>query len=101
VIDPDRFDLDTLMLMQQAFEIVCAKLKIDEANPVGARWRTRLSGCQQRKHFKLAELAKEAITVAMPPPARPSTPLSRLAARGRNRQLKGKRNKSHLAANAS
>ena len=31
-LKPGRFDLDTLKLMQQAFDTVCAKLQMDEGD---------------------------------------------------------------------
>jgi hypothetical protein len=41
-LTPGQFDLDTLMLMQKAFDTVCAKLALDESNQSRATLATEI-----------------------------------------------------------
>ncbi len=71
-LKPGRFDLDTLKLMQQAFDTVCAKLEIDEGNSrrlTLANEIIRLAAEGTRE--QLAEQAEGALALAAPPPSKP------------------------------
>ena len=68
---PGQFDFDTLKLMQQAFDTVCAKLQIDESDTrrvTLANEIIRLAA--EGKRETLAEQAEEALARALPPLAK-------------------------------
>ena len=66
-LKPGRFDLDTLKLMQQAFDTVCAKLQMDEGDSrrlTLANEIIRLAA--EGTHEQLAEQAEGALALAAP-----------------------------------
>jgi hypothetical protein len=68
-LTPGRFDLDTLKLMQQAFDTVCAKLQIDGDDSrrlTLANEIIRLAGEGTRE--QLAKQAEETLALPTPPP---------------------------------
>jgi hypothetical protein len=68
---PGRFDLDTLKLMQQAFDTVCAKLQIDESDTRRVTLANEIIRlAEEGKRETLAEQAEEALALAMPPLAK-------------------------------
>jgi len=72
-VPPDQFDLDTLKRMQEAFDTVCVKLQIDEADPrrlTLAQEIIRLAANGVRS--KLAESAEETLGLAGPPQSKPA-----------------------------
>jgi len=83
-LKPGRFDLDTLMLMQKAFDTVCAKLQIDGDDSrrfTLANEIIRLAGEGTRE--QLATEAEEALALAAPPPpSRLATRLFKLGHQG-------------------
>ena len=75
-LKPGRFDLDTLKLMQQAFDTVCAKLQMDEGDSrrlTLANELIRLAAEGTRE--QLTERAEGALALAAPPPSKPATRL--------------------------
>lgn len=75
-LEPGRFDLDTLKLMQQAFDTVCAKLQIDEGDTrrlTLANEIIRLAAEGARE--QLTEQAEGALALAAPPPSKQATGL--------------------------
>src|SRR6476619_459841 len=70
-LEPGRFDLDTLKLMQQAFDAVCAKLQMDEGDSrrlTLANELIRLAAEGTRE--QLTERAEGALALAAPPPSK-------------------------------
>ena len=99
-LKPGRFDLDTLKLMQQAFDTACAKLQMDEDDSrrltlVNEIIRLAAEGTREQ----LTEQAEGALAVAAPPPSKQAAGLfqrghrgskqarTQLAGAGRNRPL--------------
>jgi hypothetical protein len=75
-LEPGRFDLDTLKLMQQAFDTVCAKMQMDEGDSRRlslANEIIRLAAEGTRE--QLTEQAEAALAVAAPPPSKRATGL--------------------------
>ncbi len=75
-LEPGRFDLDTLKLMQQAFDTVCAKLQIDEGDTrrltlANEIIRLAAEGALEQ----LTEQAEGALALAAPPPSKQATGL--------------------------
>ncbi len=80
-LEPGRFDLDTLKLMQQAFDKVCAKLQIDENDPRRAKLAFELIRLADEGTLaELVQAAEEALARA--------GQQSKLATRWRNRPVK-------------
>ena len=61
-VRPRQFDLDTLKLMQQAFDAVCAKLTIGESDPRRATLAMEIiSLAMEGERVHLAERAENAL----------------------------------------
>ena len=82
-LEPGRFDLDTLKLMQQAFDAVCAKLQMDKGDSrrlTLANELIRLAAEGTRE--QLTEQAEGALAVAGPPPSKQAAGLFQRGRRG-------------------